>query len=73
MIMQGCVISCRTVVFFQKSRNLSRSLLTNNNFYCVTIRNIPKIKQLITKLKDIFYEGQANESLMHCIIEPLNM
>ena len=34
MIMQGCVISCGTVVFFQKSRNLSRSLLTNNNFYC---------------------------------------
>ena len=33
--MQGCVISCGTVVFFQKSRNLSRSLLTNNNFYCV--------------------------------------
>ena len=32
--MQGCVISCETVVFFQKSRNLSRSLLTNNNFYC---------------------------------------
>ena len=32
--MQGCVISCGTVVFFQKSRNLSRSLLTNNNFYC---------------------------------------
>ena len=35
MIMQGYVISCGTVVFFQKSRNLSRSLLTNNNFYCV--------------------------------------
>ena len=34
MIMQGCVISCGTVVFFQISRNLSRSLLTNNNFYC---------------------------------------
>ena len=34
MIMQGCVISCLTIVFFQKSRNLSRSLLTNNNFYC---------------------------------------
>ena len=32
--MQGCVISCGTVVFFQKSRNLSRSLLTNNKFYC---------------------------------------
>ena len=32
--MQGCEISCGTVVFFQKSRNLSRSLLTNNNFYC---------------------------------------
>ena len=32
--MQGCVILCGTVVFFQKSRNLSRSLLTNNNFYC---------------------------------------
>ena len=32
--MQGCVISCGTVVFFQKSRNLSRSLLTNNSFYC---------------------------------------
>ena len=32
--MQGCVISCGTVVFFQKSRNLSRSLLTKNNFYC---------------------------------------
>ena len=32
--MQGWVISCGTVVFFQKSRNLSRSLLTNNNFYC---------------------------------------
>ena len=29
------MISCGTVVFFQKSRNLSRSLLTNNNFYCV--------------------------------------
>ena len=28
MIMQGCVISCGAVVFFQKSRNLSRSLLT---------------------------------------------
>ena len=34
MIMQGCVISCGTVVFFHKSRNLSRSLLTNSNFYC---------------------------------------
>ena len=34
MIMQGCVISCETAVFFQKSRNLPRSLLTNNNFYC---------------------------------------
>ena len=33
MIMQGCVIPCGTVVFFQKSRNLSRSLLTDNNFY----------------------------------------
>ena len=32
--MQGCQISCGTVVFSQKSRNLSRSLLTNNNFYC---------------------------------------
>ena len=32
--MQGCVISCGTVVYFQKSCNLSRSLLTNNNFYC---------------------------------------
>ena len=32
--MQGCVISCGTIVFFQDSRNLSRSLLTNNNFYC---------------------------------------
>ena len=38
MIMQGCVISCGTVVFFQKSRNLSRSLLTNNNFYCALDR-----------------------------------
>ena len=27
-------VTNRTVVFFQKSRNLSRSLLTNNNFYC---------------------------------------
>ena len=35
--MQGCVISYGTVVFFQKSRNLSRSLLTNNNFYCATL------------------------------------
>ena len=32
MIMQGCVIPCGTVVFFQKSRNLSPSLLTNNHF-----------------------------------------
>ena len=32
--MQGFVISCGTEVFFQKSRNLSRSLLTRNNFYC---------------------------------------
>ena len=32
--MQGCVITCGSVVFFQKSRNLSRSLLTKNNFYC---------------------------------------
>ena len=31
--MQGCVISCGTVVFFQTSRNLSWSLLTSNNFY----------------------------------------
>ena len=37
MIMQGCVISCGTVVFFKKSRNLSWSLLTNKNFYCVII------------------------------------
>ena len=29
--MQGCVISCGTEVFFQRSRNLSWSLLTNNN------------------------------------------
>ena len=34
MIMQGCVILCGKVVFFQKPCNLSRSLLTNNNFYC---------------------------------------
>ena len=32
--MQGCVIYCGTVVFFKKSHNLSRLLLTNNNFYC---------------------------------------
>ena len=37
MIMQGCVISCGTVVFFKKSRNLSRSLLTNNNLYCAAL------------------------------------
>ena len=43
MIMQGCVISCGTVVFFQKSRNLSRSLLTNNNFYCVLSRKKSKM------------------------------
>ena len=30
MIIQGCEISSGTEVFFQKSRNLSRSLLTNN-------------------------------------------
>ena len=36
--MQGCVISCGTVVFFHKSRNLSRSLLTNNNFYCASLK-----------------------------------
>ena len=34
MSMQGCVIPCGTVEFFQKSCNLSRSLLTNINFYC---------------------------------------
>ena len=39
MIMQGCVISCGTVVFFQKPRNLSRSLVTNNNFYCEKVEN----------------------------------
>ena len=38
--MQGCVISCGTVVFFQISRNLSRSLLTNNNFYCARARSV---------------------------------
>ena len=38
MIMQSCEISYGIVVFFQKSRNLSRSLLTNNNFYCVLLR-----------------------------------
>ena len=32
--MQGCVIPYGTVVFFQKSRNVSQSLLINNNFYC---------------------------------------
>ena len=37
--MQGFVISCGAVVFFQKSRNLSRSLLINNNFYCVLLIN----------------------------------
>ena len=37
MIMQGCVISCGTVVFFQKSCNLSRSSLTSNSFYCASI------------------------------------
>ena len=36
MIIQGCLISCGTVVFFQKSRNLSLPLLSNNNFYCAT-------------------------------------
>ena len=35
--MQGCVISYGTVVFFQKSRNLLRSMLTNNNFYCAIV------------------------------------
>ena len=38
MIMQGCVISYRTVVFFQISRNLSRSLLTSSNIYCGRVR-----------------------------------
>ena len=43
MIMQGCVIECGAVLFFQKSRNLSRSLLTNNNFYCAKERKIYKL------------------------------
>ena len=41
MIVQGCVISCGTVVFFQKSRNLTRSLLTNSNFYCACMLESP--------------------------------
>ena len=49
MIMQGCVISCGTVVFFQKSRDLSRSLLTNNNFYCAILKTLHKIIKLISK------------------------
>ena len=48
MLMQGCVISCGTVVFFQKSRNLSRSLLTNNNFYCGIFK---KYRNMMVNLK----------------------
>ena len=50
--MQGCVISCGTVVFFQKSRNLSRSLLTNNNFYCVVVR-------VTMRLRGDFFRGNG--------------
>ena len=44
MIMQGCVITCGTVLFFQKSRNLSQSLLTNNNFYCADYHDKVSLK-----------------------------
>ena len=47
MIMQGCVISCGTVVFIQKSRNLSRLLLTNNDFYCGSVQKISDAIDLI--------------------------
>ena len=53
--MQGCVISCGTVVFFQKSRNLSRSLLTYNKFYCEngtrTLKPVLSIPQLNMQLQ----------------------
>ena len=43
--MLGCVISCGTVVFFQKSCNLSRSLPTNNNIYCAQLALIALVAQ----------------------------
>ena len=52
MILQGCVIPCGTVVFFQKSRNLSRSLLTSNNFYSETT----KVVTSSTRLELFFQE-----------------
>ena len=52
--MQGCVISCGTVVFFQKSRNLSRSFLTNDNFYCEPLKECPQEKLRNKEKKEIF-------------------
>ena len=68
--MQGCVISCGTVVFFQKSHNLSRSLLTNNNFYCVVVDLLPYMAtypwNFLLKMGRFRPKGQRNlKTLWH--------
>ena len=62
MIIQGCVILCWTVVFFQKSRNLSRSLLTNNNFYCDALQG--------TKLYIILWDLPLSHQHLWSLIVP---
>ena len=72
--MQSCVISCETVVFFQKSRNLSRSLLTNNNFYC---EPIPIARSVMVLEYTVENESIGSAScevawfskLYHCIVQ----
>jgi len=65
MIMQGCVSLCGTVVFFQKSRNLSRSLLTNNNFYCGLVTQRHSLKAMIIDGVEISYDLNADFSAIY--------
>ena len=65
MIMQGCVISCGTVVFFQKSHNLSRSLLSNNNFYCAMFNELVLVSQEITDDSKIIALKSRSSSILH--------
>ena len=56
--MQGCVIPCGTVVFFQKSCNLSRSLLTYNNFYCALTTKLSFFKSNHFPIKSKWFQVQ---------------
>ena len=71
MIVKGCVISCGTVVFFQKSRNLSRSLLTNNNFYGALINiMIMCLKEAIMFHIILIYKGNFQSLFIFYLAPP---